>query len=473
MSYGKWTLPAMLLLFVLPPLTGAAGADDPAIAYPDALGAAAVSVKRLKSILEDALIVGNGDLNALVYTEAGQLRIKLTKNDVWDARFDAKLDPPLPKFEWVTRLASQPPPHSGNTTILEDGWGNHGDDAYHAHAYPCQRACASIAIGDRPDRPVWRSIRAQGSHNAFAPGDGVAVMSIAGAAGASNGYSWSPPDATTDRYGKLRVRLSGSENAQYFIDMMDPAGEVVFKTGWTEAPVEPIEQVYELPPGRPIERLIFYTWTEDGNLAENRIESVTLEGADGSLSIDLSAEALDPPSPSARLDLRRAVARVAGPTGDEAPTEIRILAQSNVVLIEAPTEARLLAIGSSDLPDAESGEREGVAWILQRIPGDPDWPGMSFAVASASGEGRTAVAVATPAARRRIPKPPRSSWPGLQWRKIARWPSVATKPSGSDSGRPAAWTWPTPSFATPGIATFTSCDASPGPVPSRPDCLPG
>ncbi|MHC4180691.1 MAG: glycosyl hydrolase family 95 catalytic domain-containing protein, partial [Planctomycetota bacterium] len=273
MSYAKWTAPVVLLSSALL-LAGAAGACEPVIAYPDALDATAVSVKQLEGILENALIVGNGDLNALVYTEALQLRVKLTKNDVWDARFDAKLDPPLPKFEWVKRLASQPAPHGGRSTILQNGWGNHGADAYHAHAYPCPRACALVAISDR-------------------------------------------------------------------------------------------------------------------------IESIELEGADESLSIDLSAETLAPPSPPGRLDLRRAAARVGGATDDEPPTEIRILAQSNVVLIESPQVARLLPIGSPDLPKVESGEKDGLAWIVQQIPGDPDWPGMSFAVASTSREDRTAVAVVT------------------------------------------------------------------------------
>ena len=395
MSYGKWNCPVVLLLSVLLSLADALEADEPVIAYPNALDAAAVSVKHLGSILEDALIVGNGDVNALVYTEAGQLRIKLTKNDVWDARFDAKLDPPLPKFEWVKRLASQPAPHGGRSTILKDGWGNHGTDAYHAHAYPCQRACAVIALSDRPDHAVWHCIRAQGSHNAFMLGDGVAVMSVAGKAGASNGYSYTPLSVTTNRYQKLRVRLSGSENAQYYIDVMDPAGKIIFKTGWTESPTEPSERVYELPPGRPVDKLIVYTWTEDGQPAENRIESISLQGGDGPLSVDLSAKVLAPVSSTGKLDLRRAVAQVGGATDDEPPTQIRILAQSNVVLIESPCPGRVLPIGSADLPEVESGEDDGAAWIVQKIPGDPDWPGMSFAVASASRNGRTAVAIVT------------------------------------------------------------------------------
>jgi len=384
----------LLLLCLLIPV-GVVHADEPAVPFPDALDAAAISVTRLESILEDALILGNGDLNALVHTEGGQLRIKLTKNDVWDARFDAKLDPPLPKFEWVKSLASKSAPHGGRTTILKDGWGNHGADAYHAHAYPCQRACAVVAVSDRPGRTVWRCIRAQGSRNAFTAGDGVAVMSIAGKLGASNGYACSPPGVTTDRFGKLRVKLSGSENAQFYVDVMDDAGQIIFKTGWTESPTEPSEKVYELPRGRQVGRLILYTWTEDGRKAENRFTSIAFEGAKDSLPIDLSAEALAVLSSPGRLDLRRAVANVAGDDDGESPTQIRILAQSNVVLIDSPHDGRLLPIGSADLPKVESGEKDGAAWIVQKIPGDPDWPGMSFAVALAGARNRTAVAIVT------------------------------------------------------------------------------
>ncbi len=396
MTFGERNCVIGFLVSALLPLGGTTRADEPEVAYPEALEAAAVSVEGLDSILDDALILGNGDLNGLVHMEGGRLQIKLTKNDVWDARFDSKLDPPLPKFDWVKRLASVPPTHGGRSTVLENGWGNNGEDAYHTHAYPCQRACAVVALGDEgPTGPVWRCIRAQGNHNAFAADDGAAVMSIAGKAEASNGYSCSPLDISTDRYQKLRVRLSGSENAQFYIDVMGPARQIVFKTGWTESPTQPSQLEFDLPPDQSVNQIIFYTWTEDGNAAENRIESIVLEGTDDSLSLDLSAQALNPPSLPARLDVRCAVARVGDVGGDERPTEFRILDQKNVVLIDSPHVPELLPIASEDLPEVVSGNDRGVVWISQEIPGDLDWPGMSFAVALARREGRTAVAIVT------------------------------------------------------------------------------
>ena len=69
MSYGKWNYPVGLLLSVLVARGGAAGADEGVVAYPDALDAAAVSVEQLGSILDEALILGNGDLTGLVHME--------------------------------------------------------------------------------------------------------------------------------------------------------------------------------------------------------------------------------------------------------------------------------------------------------------------------------------------------------------------------------------------------------------------
>ena len=122
-----------------------------------------------------------------VHAQGGQLAMMLTKNDVWDARLDSALDPPLPTLELIERLASQPAPHGGRSTLLPDGWGNHGADSYHAHPYPCPRACGKLILSNRPAKPVWQRIRAEGTHNAWEFRDGVAVMSIEGRAEASNG----------------------------------------------------------------------------------------------------------------------------------------------------------------------------------------------------------------------------------------------------------------------------------------------
>ncbi|NQU22036.1 MAG: hypothetical protein HQ567_12190 [Candidatus Nealsonbacteria bacterium] len=374
--------------------TAALNAAGPAVPFPEALDAAAVSVDRLDSILDYALILGNGDVNALLYSEGGQLRMMLTKNDVWDARLDSKLDPPLPTLKLIRRLAAESQPaHGGSTSVLEEGWGHRGTDSYHAHPYPCPRACARLVLADRPAGQVWRQIRAGGTRDAWQHRDGTAAMSVEGAAGASNGYAVGPLATTTDWYDRLRVKLAGSENAQYYIDVMDADGQVVFKTGWTETPTTATELVYELPPRRKIETLILYTWTEDGRRAENRFEKLVLEGSDASLPVDLSSVTVA--TSSAKLDLRRAVARVDG-TPDRVPkADVRVLADRNVLLIRSPAPCQLLPTRSADTPEHNAGETDGVAWLSQAIPGDLDWPGMSFAVAVAGNDELKAVAVVT------------------------------------------------------------------------------
>ena len=153
------------LVFAGLALTGIArvSASEPRIPYPEALDAAAVSVDRLDSILEYALLVGNGDINALVYSDGGQLKLMLTKNDVWDARLDSKLDPPLPTLALIKKLGPVSPTKYGTSSvILDEGSTWQGPDSYHAHPYPCPRPCARLVLSERPEQPCWKNIRALG-----------------------------------------------------------------------------------------------------------------------------------------------------------------------------------------------------------------------------------------------------------------------------------------------------------------------
>ncbi len=257
---------------------GGLWAAEDQIPFPDALHDAAVSVDRLDSILDNALLIGNGDINGLVYSQGGSLRMMLTKNDVWDARLDSKLDPPLPKLDWIKKVAAQSAPSSrGHATISPDGWGVHGSaDSYHAHPYPCPRPCARLTFGDRPDRPV---------------------------------------------------------------DQKD----------------------------------------------------------------------IPLPTISGRLDIRRAVVETVGDTKEAPRAAVRALADRNVFLIDTDSSIALSPIVTADCPAAVVGESGEVAWISQQIPGDLDWPGMSYAVARAQRGGVAAVAIVTS----REAKDPRAAAIGL------------------------------------------------------------
>ena len=73
---------------------GLAAADE--IPFPLALSRASIALATLDDPINDALILGNGDVNGLLFAEGDDLVFRLTKNDVWDARLDTALDPPLP-----------------------------------------------------------------------------------------------------------------------------------------------------------------------------------------------------------------------------------------------------------------------------------------------------------------------------------------------------------------------------------------
>ncbi len=363
----------------------------PLIPFVDALDNASVSVEHLDDILEYALLIGNGDINGLVYTDSGNIEIVLTKNDVWDARLDTALDPPLPTLKRIKELNHGTWPDRGQ--ILPEGSTWKGPDSYHAHPYPCPRACARLILGTRPRQPHWQNIRAQGEHNAWESGNNTAVMSIDGNPGASNGWECSSLAFSTDDYPTMRLTLSGSANARYYLDAMDPAGGVVFATKWQTTSQETETHRFTLPEDKVVDSVILYTMTSDGKRAENRFEELQFEGPKGVLSVGLNLLSL--PTTRAHLDLRRAVAEVDGVTDGPPRAMIRALAQRNVFLIEADTAARLEQFRTADTPDAQTGETAGVQWLHQTIPGDPDWPGMEFAVALADAGQRKAVAIVT------------------------------------------------------------------------------
>ena len=363
----------------------------PTIPFVEALDGASISVDRLDDILKYALIVGNGDINALVYTDSGNIELVLTKNDVWDARLETALDPPLPTLARIKELAQGDWPDRNE--ILPAGVEWTGPDSYHAHPYPCPRACARLVLGMRPAQGRWRRIRAQGRHNGWEFRNGAAVMSIAGDAGASNGWQCESPAFSTDDYDTMELTLSGSANARYYVDVMDLWGNVIFATKWQETPTETTTRLFVLPAGKQADSVILYTQTSDGKHAENWFEALQFEGRKGVLPVKLKLAAL--PTTPARLDLRRAVAQIEGVPGGPARASIRALAQRNVFLIEADVAARLEQFQTADTPDAAKGQTDGVQWLHQKIPGDLDWPGMEFAVALADIGPRKVVAIVT------------------------------------------------------------------------------
>ena len=135
---------------------------------------------------------------------------------------------------------------------------------------------------------VWKSIRSEGYHNSFRRRGAAAVMAIEGQPRASNGYLLPLAAVSTNRYPKLRLRLSATPNARYFIQLANDREQTVFRSEWLSAPTTPQDRTFALPPGKHIDRIYLYTWTTDGRPAENRFESIVLHSGDRQLSVDLT-----------------------------------------------------------------------------------------------------------------------------------------------------------------------------------------
>jgi hypothetical protein len=99
------------------------------IPYPEALKKAAIIQNRINDIDSMAMIVGNGDINALIYSKDDDLVMHLAKNDVWDARLVTEDDPPLLKVN-----------------VNERSWKGGGRPASWNHPYPTQTPPAVIII---------------------------------------------------------------------------------------------------------------------------------------------------------------------------------------------------------------------------------------------------------------------------------------------------------------------------------------
>lgn len=145
-----------------------ATAAEPTIPYSAAIENATVRVPTLTNLLQNALIVGNGDINALLYSDQDGVTLRLTKNDVWDERIDTSKDEPLLKVDVATGTWTGGGVRSGRT--LQSGWDATGKwkgggvpaPLSFLHRFPSPRTCARLVLAGAEDGPaVLDLIRAQ------------------------------------------------------------------------------------------------------------------------------------------------------------------------------------------------------------------------------------------------------------------------------------------------------------------------
>ena len=354
--------------------SGVRAEPDDSIPFASALAEANVTLSSLASGQTESVMLGNGDLYGIVWEKDGGLYMRVTKNDIWDARVDTSADPPLPKVDVRNNRVTGPT----------------GAPPSYAKPYPQPRCAAALRFGAGGRAAAgarWTCIRPAPSHGFALANDGsTAVMYVAGAAGVSTGYR-----AALDgerEFSALNLKMAGTPNALYYVDVYDREGRNVFASGWTRSPATAKPIVLPFEPAA-VGRVDLFAQTTDGRRAENSIHSIHLIGDGGTTPVRL------PPSSRVRavLDLRRAVATLH--PDEPAPTRIRILADRNVVLIHTPGPVAIEPIAAAHLPDAETGQTDGAAWLHMKMPGDVDYSGMEYALAVVGREDLKAVALVT------------------------------------------------------------------------------
>lgn len=99
------------------------------IPFPGALDNSAIVQSSICSVDTNGIIIGNGDINALIYSGNDQLIMHLAKNDVWDARLITEKDMPLLRVD-----------------VEKHTWEGGGQPPSWNHPYPTQTPPALIRI---------------------------------------------------------------------------------------------------------------------------------------------------------------------------------------------------------------------------------------------------------------------------------------------------------------------------------------
>lgn len=126
--------------------TAALGAAAPAIPFPEALATAEVRMTtahpdQTKENLGNGLVVGNGELNAIVYVAGSNLMLRVSKNDVWDGRIDTSEDPALPTVNPATHSFAREKP---------------GNPPSWKKPHPCGLPCADIVLAGLANDAAWQ-----------------------------------------------------------------------------------------------------------------------------------------------------------------------------------------------------------------------------------------------------------------------------------------------------------------------------
>lgn len=83
-------------------------ADNTSIPFEQSLNAANVTLPRITNGQEQGMLIGNGDMYGLIWQSGSNIQLRVTKNDIWDARVNTEKDGPLPKVDIARGTVSGP-----------------------------------------------------------------------------------------------------------------------------------------------------------------------------------------------------------------------------------------------------------------------------------------------------------------------------------------------------------------------------
>ena len=106
------------------------------IPFAGALKDAGVTLSDLKNGQRQGLMLGNGDLYGIVMEKDGNLFMRITKNDIWDARMDLSEDGAMPKVDIAGKIIS----------------GTVGGPPSYNKTFPQPRCAAGLLLGPIPSK---------------------------------------------------------------------------------------------------------------------------------------------------------------------------------------------------------------------------------------------------------------------------------------------------------------------------------
>ena len=240
------------------------------IPFPEVLEEAAVVQEKITDINREGLVVGNGDLSGILWQRDGGLCLRVTKNDVWDARVDTSMDPALmtvdiPNQKWSGGTSA---PHSYQTP------------------YPQPRCPALIRIGGKRagNRVVGHSLRWKGQRM-------VGQGRLRDHGGRRQSERPRPATAIrSERPWKVRSLICHSGFPAVRIPSITSTSTIprARRSSRADGRIRPSPKTtfrFRSPPTELVGAIELYVQSKNGSRAENRIRQMVLKGAPAPLEI--------------------------------------------------------------------------------------------------------------------------------------------------------------------------------------------